>query len=59
MTLSELNELELVELPAHKVFKELGYDVFEGKDVHSERGLNNNVVLTSRLNQNQSRNLRS
>ena len=51
MTLSELNELELVELPAHKVFKELGYDVFEGKDVHSERGLNNNVILTSRLNQ--------
>ncbi|MDI1495074.1 MAG: DEAD/DEAH box helicase [Cenarchaeum symbiont of Oopsacas minuta] len=50
MTPSELNEIELVELPAHKVFKELGYEVFDGKDVHSERDSYNDVILDSRLN---------
>ena len=51
MTPSELNELELVELPAHKIFKELGYDVLEGKDVHSKHGSHNDVILTSILDQ--------
>ena len=50
MTPSELNEIELVELPAHKVFEELGYETLDGKDVHSERNSYNDVILTSRLN---------
>ena len=56
MISSELNEIDLVELPAHKVFKELGYEVFEGKDVHFERDSYNDVILTSRLD-NKIRNL--
>ena len=56
MISSELNEIDLVELPAHKVFKELGYEIFEGKDVHFERDSYNDVILTSRLD-NKIRNL--
>jgi len=29
MTPSEMNEIELVELPAHRVFQELGYQTLE------------------------------
>ncbi len=51
MTPSEMNEIELVELPAHQVFKELGYDSLEGTDVNSERKSYNEVILTTRLDQ--------
>jgi len=49
MTTSEMNEVELVELPAHNVFKELGYETLEGKDVNSERNSYNDVILLPRL----------
>ena len=49
MTPSEMNEIELVELPAHQVFKELGYKTLEGTDINSERNSYNEVILTSRL----------
>ncbi len=48
MTPSELNEIELVELPAHQVFKELGYEPLEGTDLKSERSYNE-VILVTRL----------
>ena len=48
MTPSELNEIELVELPAHQVFKELGYETLNGTDVKSERLLDD-VLLLNRL----------
>ena len=48
MTPSELNEIELVELPAHQVFKELGYHTLNGTDVKSERLLDD-VLLLNRL----------
>ena len=46
---SELNEVELVELPAHRVFQELGYQTLEGTDVNSERNSYNDVILVPRL----------
>ena len=46
---SEMNEIELVELPAHNIFEELGYQKLEGTDVHSERQSYNDVILTTRL----------
>jgi len=49
MTPSEMNEVELVELPAHQVFKELGYETLEGTDLNSERKTYNDVILESRL----------
>ncbi len=49
MTPSEMNEIELVELPAHQVFAELGYETMEGKDLHSERDNYNDVILVPRL----------
>ena len=49
MTPSEMNEIELVELPAHQVFKELGYETLEGTDINSERNSYNEVILTPRL----------
>ena len=49
MTPSELNEIELVELPAHQVFKELGYETLEGTDLNDERKNYNDVLLTKRL----------
>ena len=49
MSFSEMNEIELVELPAHRVFEELGYQKLEGTDVHSERQSYNDVILTTRL----------
>jgi len=49
MTPSEMNEIELVELPAHQVFAELGYQTLEGTDVNSERNSYNDVILESRL----------
>ena len=49
MTTSEMNEIELVELPAHRVFEELGYKTLEGKDVNSERDSYNDVILLARL----------
>ena len=49
MTPSELNEVELVELPAHQVFKELGYETLEGTDLNDERKNYNDVLLTKRL----------
>ena len=49
MTPSEMNEIELVELPAHRVFEELGYETLEGKDVNRERNSYNDVVLLARL----------
>ena len=49
MTPSEMNEIELVELPAHRVFEELGYQTLDGKDVNSERDFYNDVILHARL----------
>ena len=49
MTPSEMNEIELVELPAHRVFEELGYETLEGKDVNPERNSYNDVILPARL----------
>lgn len=49
MTPSEMNEIELVELPAHQVFQELGYETLEGTDINSERNSYNEVILTPRL----------
>ena len=43
---SEMNEIELVELPAHRVFEELGYETLEGTDVNLERNSYNDVILT-------------
>ena len=51
MTPSEMNEIELVELPAHQVFAELGYETLEGTDINSERKSYNEVILTTRLEQ--------
>ena len=49
MTSSELNEIELVELPAHKLFSELGYETLEGVDLNDERKNYNDVLLLDRL----------
>jgi len=50
MTPSEFNEAELVELPAHRVFGELGYETLEGTDLNSERDNRyEEVILTGRL----------
>ena len=49
MTPSEMNEIELVELPAHRVFEELGYQTLVGTDVNSERNSYNDVILLGRL----------
>ena len=49
MTPFGINEEELVEIPAHRVFADLGYDALEGKDVNNERNSHNEVILTSRL----------
>jgi len=49
MTPSEMNEIELVELPAHQVFDELGYETLEGTDINLERNSYNDVILESRL----------
>ena len=49
MTPSELNEIELVELPAHQIFSELGYDTLEGTDLNEERKNYNDVLLLDRL----------
>ena len=49
MTPSEMNEIELVELPAHRVFEELGYETLEGTDINSERNFYNDVILLTRL----------
>ena len=49
MTPSELNEIELVELPAHNTFAKMGYETLEGKDVNSERNSYNEVILIPRL----------
>jgi type I restriction enzyme, R subunit len=49
MTPSELNEIELVELPAHQVFEELGYETLEGTDLNDERKNYNDVLLIDRL----------
>lgn len=51
MTPSEMNEIELVELPAHKVFEELGYETLEGTDINLERNSYNDVLLVPRLEQ--------
>ena len=50
MSPSELNEVNLVELPAHKMFGELGYETLDGIDLNSERKNYNDVILTERLN---------
>ena len=49
MNLSEMNEIELVELPAHQVFAELGYEILEGTDLNDERKNYNDVILFDRL----------
>ena len=49
MTPSELDELNLVELPAHKLFKELGYQTLEGADLSLERKSYNDVILHQSL----------
>ena len=49
MSFSEMNEIELVELPAHRIFEELGYQTLEGTDVTSERQSYSDVILTTRL----------
>ena len=50
MTPSEMNEIELVELPAHKIFSKLGYETLQGTDLNAERDAYNDVILESRLN---------
>ena len=49
MTPTELNEIELVELPAHQVFNDLGYEILEGTDLNDERKNYNDVILVDRL----------
>ncbi len=49
MTPSELNEIELVEIPAHQTFAELGYETLVGKDLNEERQNYNDVLLLDRL----------
>ncbi len=49
MSPSELNEIELVELPAHKTFEELGYEILEGTDLNNERKNYSDVLLLDRL----------
>ena len=49
MTPSELNEIELVELPAHQVFFDLEYETLEGTDLNDERKNYNDVILVERL----------
>ena len=49
MTPSEMNEVELVEIPARRVFEELGYQTLDGTDVNSERDSYNDVILHARL----------
>ena len=49
MTPSELNEIELVELPAHNIFSELGYETLKGTDLNDERKNYNDVLLLDRL----------
>jgi len=49
MNLSEMNEIELVEIPAHQTFKELGYETLEGTDLNEERQNYNDVLLLDRL----------
>ena len=49
MTPSEMNEIELVEIPAHQTFKELGYETLEGTDLNEERKNYNDVLLLARL----------
>ena len=44
-----MNEEELVEIPAHNLFAELGYTILEGKDVNDERKFYSDVILTPRL----------
>ena len=44
-----MNEIELVELPAHRVFEELSYQTLVGADVNSERNSYNDVILLGRL----------
>lgn len=44
-----MNEIELVEFPAHQVFKELGYETLEGTDINSQRKSYNEVLLIPRL----------
>ncbi len=48
MTPSELNEIELVELPAHGIFSELGYQTLNGTDLKSER-VYEDLLLLNRL----------
>lgn len=49
MIISDMNEKELVELPAHHVFEELGYETLTGTEVNSERDSYNDILLISRL----------
>ena len=49
MTPTELNEIELVELPAHNIFSELGYETLEGTELNTERKNYNDVILEQRL----------
>jgi type I restriction enzyme, R subunit len=49
LTPTELNEIELVELPAHQVFSELGYETMDGTDLNDERKNYNDVLLIERL----------
>ena len=49
MTSSELNEIEIVEIPAHQIFNELGYETLEGSDLNDERQNYNDVLLIDRL----------
>lgn len=49
MTPSELNEIELVEYPAHQMFAKLGYEILKGTDLKEERKNYNDVLLIDRL----------
>lgn len=41
---SELNEIELVELPVHQVSEELRYETVEGTDLNEKRKNYNGVL---------------
>ena len=57
MTPTELNEINLVEIPAHQIFEELGYEVQNAPDFNpgkenEERKSLSEVLLKQRLRRN-------
>ena len=57
MTPTELNEINLVEIPAHQIFEEMGYEIQNGSDYNpntenEERSSLSEVILKKRLRRN-------